>query len=156
MPGATENLWDSSKTEGLSELESLAYRSNLLGHDRAVANYGGGNTPTKAKERDHTGREVNVLWVKDSGSDLASIKANQFTGLKLDEVLPLEQRDERRGDGRLPRQLPAQARHASRLHRDAPARLRALPARGPHSPGCDQHVLLCARRRRVRSGVLRR
>ena len=93
LAGATENLWDSQKAEGLSELEILAYRSNLLGTDRAVANYGGGNTSTKARERDHTGREVDVLWVKGSGSDLATIKPGQFTGLKLDEVLVLEERD---------------------------------------------------------------
>jgi rhamnulose-1-phosphate aldolase/alcohol dehydrogenase len=92
--GATENLWGASKAEGLSELEALAYRSNLLGVDRAVANYGGGNTSTKARERDHAGREVDVLWVKGSGSDLATITADRFTGLKLDEVLPLQERDE--------------------------------------------------------------
>ena len=49
IPGATENLWVSQSAEGLSELETLAYRSNLLGEDRAVANFGGGNTSTKAK-----------------------------------------------------------------------------------------------------------
>src|ERR687897_349603 len=92
-PGATQNLWDSRQAEGLSELEARAYRSNLLGRDRAVANYGGGNTSTKARERDHTGREVDVLWVKGSGSDLATIGAGQFTGLKLDEVLTLEERE---------------------------------------------------------------
>jgi rhamnulose-1-phosphate aldolase/alcohol dehydrogenase len=94
VPGATGNLWDASKAAGLSELEALAYRSNLFGRDRAVANYGGGNTSTKAIERDHTGREVDVLWVKGSGSDLATIKAEQFTGFKLEEVLPLEEREE--------------------------------------------------------------
>src|SRR5215213_6541984 len=93
IPGATENLWDSRKAEDLSELEALAYRSNLLGRDRAVANYGGGNTSAKGRERDHTGREVDVLWVKGSGSDLATIEAGQFTGLKLDEVLALEERE---------------------------------------------------------------
>jgi rhamnulose-1-phosphate aldolase/alcohol dehydrogenase len=92
-PGATQNLWDAKEAKGLSELEALAYRSNLLGRDRAVANYGGGNTSTKARERDHAGREVDVLWVKGSGSDLATIKAGQFTGLKLDEVLPLMERE---------------------------------------------------------------
>ena len=94
IPGATENLWDSQSAQGLSELETLAYRSNLLVADRAVANFGGGNTSTKAKEMDHTGREVSVLWVKGSGTDLATIRAGQFTGLKLDEVLPLEERSE--------------------------------------------------------------
>jgi rhamnulose-1-phosphate aldolase/alcohol dehydrogenase len=92
--GATENLWDSQRAQGISELEILAYRSNLLGADRVVANFGGGNTSTKAKERDHAGREVDVLWVKGSGTDLATIRAEQFTGLKLDEVLPLEERNE--------------------------------------------------------------
>jgi rhamnulose-1-phosphate aldolase/alcohol dehydrogenase len=94
IPGATENLWDSQRAQGLSELETLAYRSNLLGADRAVANFGGGNTSTKAKERDHAGREVDALWVKGSGTDLATIRAEQFTGLKLDEILPLEERNE--------------------------------------------------------------
>jgi rhamnulose-1-phosphate aldolase/alcohol dehydrogenase len=92
-PGATENLWNSQDAEGLSDLEALAYRSNLLGRDRAVANYGGGNTSTKSRAKDHTGREVDVLWVKGSGSDLATIGADQFTGLKLDEVLPLMEKD---------------------------------------------------------------
>jgi rhamnulose-1-phosphate aldolase/alcohol dehydrogenase len=92
-PGATDNLWNSHDAEGLSDLEALAYRSNLLGRDRAVANYGGGNTSTKSREKDHAGREVDVLWVKGSGSDLATIGADQFTGLKLDEVLPLMERD---------------------------------------------------------------
>jgi len=93
-PGAVENLWDADGADGLSPLKALAYRSNLLGSDRSVANYGGGNTSTKAKEKDHAGREVDVLWVKGSGSDLATIKAEQFTGLKLGEVLPLMEREE--------------------------------------------------------------
>jgi rhamnulose-1-phosphate aldolase/alcohol dehydrogenase len=92
-PGITDNLWNTQDAEGLSDLEALAYRSNLLGRDRAVANYGGGNTSTKSRARDHAGREVDVLWVKGSGSDLATIEADQFTGLKLDEVLPLMERD---------------------------------------------------------------
>lgn len=93
LAGATNNLWDETKVQELSELEKLAHRSNLLGADRSVANYGGGNTSTKSKEPDHAGRERDVLWVKGSGSDLATITAEQFTGLKLDEVLPLMQRD---------------------------------------------------------------
>lgn len=88
-----ENLWNKEKTKGLSPLESLAYRSNLLGSDRSVSNYGGGNTSTKSKERDHAGREIDVLWVKGSGSDLATITAEKFTGLRLEEILPLMERD---------------------------------------------------------------
>ena len=93
LAGAVENLWEREKVEGLSPLESLAYRSNLLGSDRSVANYGGGNTSSKARERDHTGKEIEVLWVKGSGGDLADITAEGFTGLKLGEILPLMERD---------------------------------------------------------------
>ena len=91
LAGGTKNLWSPEKAEGLSELEVLAYRSNLLGADRSVANYGGGNTSVKARESDHTGREIDVLWVKGSGSDLADITAEKFTGLRLAEILPLTQ-----------------------------------------------------------------
>ncbi len=90
----TENMWREEKARGLSPLEALAYRSNLLGSDRSVANYGGGNTSTKSRERDHAGREVDVLWVKGSGSDLADITADGFTGLRLEEILPLMERAE--------------------------------------------------------------
>lgn len=94
LTGAVDNLWEEDRARGLSELEALAYRSNLLGADRSVANYGGGNTSVKAAERDHTGREVEVLWVKGSGSDLADITAKEFTGLRLAEILPLMEREE--------------------------------------------------------------
>lgn len=90
----TENLWSEEKAKGLSPLEALAYRSNLLGKDRSVVNFGGGNTSTKTRARDHTGKELDVLWVKGSGSDLATISPDNFTGLKLEEVLPLMERDE--------------------------------------------------------------
>src|ERR687886_316869 len=94
LAGAVESLWNPDEAEGLSPLESLAYRSNLLGSDRSVANYGGGNTSSKVTEHDHTGREIEVLWVKGSGGDLADITAEGFTGLKLQEILPLMERDE--------------------------------------------------------------
>ncbi len=86
-----ENRWDPRTS--LGELEALAYRSNLLAADRAIVNFGGGNTSVKTREADHTGRMVNVLWVKGSGSDLATIGPSGFTGLRLDEILPLAERD---------------------------------------------------------------
>jgi rhamnulose-1-phosphate aldolase/alcohol dehydrogenase len=86
---STEDRWDTGAAAGLDPLAALAYRSNLLGQDRAVANYGGGNTSTKTTEPDHTGRPVEVLYVKGSGSDLATIAAGGFTGLRLAELLPL-------------------------------------------------------------------
>lgn len=92
--GLVENRWDEDRARGLSEIEALVYRSNLLGADRPVANYGGGNTSTKVLMPDHTGREREVLWVKGSGSDLATITPKGFTGLRLDEMLLLQGRDE--------------------------------------------------------------
>ncbi|MFK7600922.1 bifunctional aldolase/short-chain dehydrogenase [Deinococcus sp. SM5_A1] len=88
-PGLPENRWsdaDAPKSDGLA---SLTYRSNLLGADRTLVNIYGGNTSTKSVEIDHLGRDVTVLWVKGSGSDIASITEKGFAGLKLDEVLPL-------------------------------------------------------------------
>lgn len=88
-----DSLWDAAKApEG--GLEQLVYRSNLLGANRAVSNFGGGNTSAKSVETDHAGREVEVLWVKGSGSDLATMDASGFTGIRLDEVRPLIERDE--------------------------------------------------------------
>ena len=58
-----------------------------------MANFGGGNTSVKTREVDHAGREIDVLWVKGSGSDLATMDASGFTGLRLEEILPLFERD---------------------------------------------------------------
>src|SRR4051812_11445375 len=74
-------------------LEQLVLASHLLGANRAVSNFGGGNTSAKGTAPDHTGRETPVMWVKGSGSDLATMGPEHFTGLKLDEVLPLIERD---------------------------------------------------------------
>src|SRR5919202_5688760 len=87
------NRWRPEQAAGLSPLELLAYRSNLLGSDRSVANWGGGNTSTKSTEVDFRGRQTRVLWVKGSGSDLGTIRPEQFTGLRLDDVLPLLERE---------------------------------------------------------------
>src|SRR5438552_3491682 len=87
------NRWDSAQASGLSPLQLLAYRSNLLGSDRSVANWGGGNTSCKSTEVDFRGRQPRVLWVKGSGSDLGTIRPEQFTGLRLDDVMPLLERD---------------------------------------------------------------
>ena len=70
-------------------LAQLVLASRLLGGDRAIANFGGGNTSAKGIAVDHAGRELNVMWVKGSGSDLATIAERDFTRLRLDEILPL-------------------------------------------------------------------
>ena len=86
------NLWSAERASQMSALEVLAYRSNLLGADRSVANWGGGNTSCKTTEIDFRERPTRVLWVKGSGSDLATIRPDQFTALRLDDVLPLVER----------------------------------------------------------------
>jgi rhamnulose-1-phosphate aldolase/alcohol dehydrogenase len=86
--------WDPAAAQGLSVLDALVYRSNLLGADRELANIGGGNTSSKETVTDHVGREARVLWVKGSGTDLATITTAGFAGLRLDELLPLRSRRE--------------------------------------------------------------
>jgi rhamnulose-1-phosphate aldolase/alcohol dehydrogenase len=75
-------------------LAQLVLASHLLGSDRAVANFGGGNTSAKGTGTDHLGRELAVMWVKGSGSDLATALPEDFTGLRLDEVLAVFDRKE--------------------------------------------------------------
>ncbi|WDH84679.1 bifunctional aldolase/short-chain dehydrogenase [Paenibacillus urinalis] len=90
-----QNLWDESNAGQLKEgLERLVYRSNLIGSDRRVCNWGGGNTSSKTVIQDFRGRDVEVMYVKGSGSDLATMKAGHFTGLRLDDIRPLMEREE--------------------------------------------------------------
>lgn len=88
-----ENLWKPSVAQGLSELDLLVYRSNLLGQDRRVCNWKGGNTSTKCTVPDIHGNPRRVMYVKGSGSDLATIGPSGFAGLRLDDVEPLIDRE---------------------------------------------------------------
>lgn len=90
---ARRPVWDPTEA-GTTILDQLVYRSRLLGADPSVVNWRGGNTSAKAVETDHAGRAVRVLWVKGSGSDLATIRPEEFVGLRLDEVLALRSRQE--------------------------------------------------------------
>ncbi|MED4857160.1 bifunctional aldolase/short-chain dehydrogenase [Bacillus atrophaeus] len=90
-----KHLWEEQKADRLPQgAEELVYRSNLIGSDRAVCNWGGGNTSMKTYEKDFRGRDIEVMWVKGSGSDLATMKAHNFTGLKLEDIRPLIEREE--------------------------------------------------------------
>ncbi|PKG25623.1 bifunctional aldolase/short-chain dehydrogenase [Niallia nealsonii] len=90
-----KSLWENEKASQLSKgLDELVYRSNLIGTDRAVCNWGGGNTSMKTIEKDFRGRDVEVMWVKGSGSDLATMKAQNFTGLKMDDICLLIEKEE--------------------------------------------------------------
>lgn len=85
------NLWDDAKAKGMSEPELLVYRSNTLGSDKRVTNYGGGNTSSKIWQKDPlTGQGVEVLWVKGSGGDSASIKLDGFATLYMDKLRALK------------------------------------------------------------------
>ncbi|WP_312163608.1 bifunctional rhamnulose-1-phosphate aldolase/short-chain dehydrogenase [Phenylobacterium sp.] len=83
--------WSDTAAASLSPEDLLLYRSNLLGSDLTVTNFGGGNTSAKLTGVDPlTGDEVRVLWVKGSGGDIGSMRLDGFSTLYLDRLLGLE------------------------------------------------------------------
>src|SRR3984885_13995677 len=87
-------LWDEAKAATLAgdEVGLLVYRSNLLGADLRLTNYGGGNTSCKVISKDPlTGKEVEVMWVKGSGGDLGSMKRSGLAALYEDRLRALAQ-----------------------------------------------------------------
>ena len=81
------NLWDDDKSAQMTEAEKLLYRSNLLGSDKRITNYGGGNTSAKVMQADPlTGAMVPVLWVKGSGGDVGSITMDGFATLYMEKL----------------------------------------------------------------------
>jgi rhamnose utilization protein RhaD (predicted bifunctional aldolase and dehydrogenase)/NAD(P)-dependent dehydrogenase (short-subunit alcohol dehydrogenase family) len=86
-----EDRWDDGIASTLDQPELLRYRSNLLGSDLRITNFGGGNTSSKIDQVDPLdGVTRKILWVKGSGGDLGSIKRSGFATLRLDELLELE------------------------------------------------------------------
>ena len=86
-------LWDDARAAALAgdEVGLLVYRSNLLGADLRLTNYGGGNTSCKAITKNVlTGEDAEVMWVKGSGGDLGSIKRNGLAALYMDRMLSLK------------------------------------------------------------------
>lgn len=82
--------WRDEDAAGLSPLERLVYRSNLLGSDQSITNTGGGNTSSKSMEPNPLGAESgDVLWVKGSGGDLRTAKAANFASLDMARLLSL-------------------------------------------------------------------
>ncbi len=126
----------------MTEPERLVYRSNILGSDKRVTNYGGGNTSSKIMEKDPlTGEDVEVLWVKGSGGDSASIKLDGFSTLYMDKLRALKKlyrgvahEDEMVG---VPPPRDVQPQPARRFDRHAAACLRAASLRRPHASRCD-------------------
>jgi len=92
---ALQNLWDDRTADGLAatQLELLRYRSNLLGEDLRITNFGGGNTSSKFDLPDPlTGEPTRVMAVKGSGGDLRSITAGGFAVLYMDKLEALIKR----------------------------------------------------------------
>ena len=88
-----KDLWDTSLAATFDEPELLRYRSNLLGTDLRITNFGGGNTSSKIVESDPvSGASTEVLWVKGSGGDLGSIHRGGFATLYLDKLATLKNR----------------------------------------------------------------
>ncbi|MGG4102629.1 bifunctional aldolase/short-chain dehydrogenase [Paenibacillus lautus] len=89
-----QSLWEQSKAQQAQHtLDELVYRSNLIGSDRRVCNWGGGNTSSKTTIQDFRGKDIEVMYVKGSGSDLATMKSGNFTGLRMEDIRPLFERD---------------------------------------------------------------
>jgi rhamnulose-1-phosphate aldolase/alcohol dehydrogenase len=85
------NLWDDEHAASLDDPGLLLYRSNLLGSDLRITNFGGGNTSAKLTAADPlTGAPTQVLWVKGSGGDIGSMKLDGFSTLYLDKLLSLK------------------------------------------------------------------
>ncbi len=86
-------LWDDARAAELAgdEVALLVYRSNLLGADLRLTNYGGGNTSCKTMAKDPlTGEAVEVMWVKGSGGDLGTLKKNGLAALYVERLRRLK------------------------------------------------------------------
>jgi rhamnulose-1-phosphate aldolase/alcohol dehydrogenase len=86
-------LWDDTKAAALAgdEVALLIYRSNLLGADLRLTNYGGGNTSCKTIDKDPlTGKEVEVMWIKGSGGDIGTLKKSGLAALYVDRLRSLK------------------------------------------------------------------
>ncbi len=86
-------LWDDAKAAALAgdEVALFIYRSNLLGADLRLTNYGGGNTSVKITDKDPlTGKPVEVMWIKGSGGDIGTLKKSGCAALYMERLLNLE------------------------------------------------------------------
>src|SRR5580698_7790863 len=85
------DLWDESHAKTLDPAALLKYRSNLLGSDLRITNFGGGNTSSKLDQTDPIdGKTKQILWVKGSGGNLGGIERAGFATLYMDKLLALE------------------------------------------------------------------
>jgi len=88
-------LWDEARAAALAgdEVALFLYRSNILGADLRITNYGGGNTSCKTMEKDPlTGEEAEVMWVKGSGGDIGTLTRAGIAGLYTKKLHTLKNR----------------------------------------------------------------
>ena len=92
-PAPLASRWNDAHAAALDDAHVLLYRSNLLGADKAITNFAGGNTSAKLRGTDPlTGTSVEVLWVKGSGGDLGTLKLDGFATLYLERLQALKGR----------------------------------------------------------------
>ncbi|HEX2916272.1 MAG TPA: bifunctional rhamnulose-1-phosphate aldolase/short-chain dehydrogenase [Chloroflexia bacterium] len=84
--------WQNEAVEGKSPLEQLVYQSRLVGAEDALVLWGGGNNSIKEMGSDPLGQPLPVMYIKGSGSDMKSILAGEYPAVRLDYVLPLQER----------------------------------------------------------------
>lgn len=84
-----KSLWSDRDAQGLNGLDALIYTSRLIGASPNLVLWGGGNSSVKVAGKDHAGRPTRILYIKGSGSDMKTITGQQFTPLRLDDLLPL-------------------------------------------------------------------
>src|SRR5919201_740713 len=89
-----KSRWNDAEAGTLEGLDLLVYASRLIGAETSLVVWGGGNTSIKSVERDHRDREIPVLRVKGSGSDLKSIQRKDFPGVRMDDILGLLDRQD--------------------------------------------------------------
>jgi rhamnulose-1-phosphate aldolase/alcohol dehydrogenase len=87
-----KSRWNDADAATLQGLDLLVYASRLVGAETSLVVWGGGNTSIKTVERDHRGREIPVLRVKGSGSDLKSVQRKDFPGVRMDDIRALLER----------------------------------------------------------------
>jgi rhamnulose-1-phosphate aldolase/alcohol dehydrogenase len=86
--------WNDAEAAKLDGVDLLVYASRLVGAETSLVVWGGGNTSLKTSERDHRGRDVGVLRVKGSGSDLKSVQRKDFPGVRMDDIRALLDRQD--------------------------------------------------------------
>jgi rhamnose utilization protein RhaD (predicted bifunctional aldolase and dehydrogenase)/NAD(P)-dependent dehydrogenase (short-subunit alcohol dehydrogenase family) len=129
MHGAMKNLWDPAEAaKCTSDLELRVYGSRLLGRDDTLVLHGGGNTSVKVRERNLVGEDQEILYVKGSGWDLATIEVSGFTPVRMAHLLKLAQL-ETLSDPQMVNELAA---HVTRPGSPAPSVETILHAVIPH------------------------